>query len=113
MGWCLLDLTRVRADARLVAPLRALPAYDFASAENRADLCTRLRAKGFGLAESGGGPILTEHPTGKRLCKGSGLGYGYAQLLRKFDARFPNHKHKWLLGKITRPTPSAPHSPWR
>ena len=68
--------TPVRADERLVASLRALLADDFAYAENWADLFSRLRAKGFDLAESGGGLILTEHPSGQRLCKGSELGYG-------------------------------------
>ncbi|MGB8813738.1 MAG: hypothetical protein WCC57_11175, partial [Paracoccaceae bacterium] len=56
------DLTRrqkaktpVRVDERLVAPLRALLADDFAYSKNWADLQTRLRHKGYQLAEAGGG----------------------------------------------------------
>ena len=91
--------TPVRADERLVAPLRALLAYDFADATTWVDLGKRLAAKGYALAEAGGGLILIETRTGQRVCKGSELGYGYAQLLRKFDAPFPNHRHNWMLEK--------------
>lgn len=89
--------TPIRADERLVAPLRALLADDFAYARDWADLQSRLRAKGYRLAEAGGGLILTTHPKGERLCKGSELGYGYSALLRKFNAPFPGHSHTWLL----------------
>ncbi|MEO6300005.1 MAG: hypothetical protein ABIV25_15680 [Paracoccaceae bacterium] len=105
--------TPVRADERLVAPLRALLADDFAFARDWNDLFARLRTKGFRLAESGGGLILLDHSTGERICKGSELGYGYAQLLRKFNAPFPGHAHKWLLGRIQAEiSPSTRHSPW-
>ncbi|EEW26787.1 relaxase family protein [Rhodobacter ferrooxidans] len=92
--------TPVRADERLVAPLRALLADDFAYATDWADLITRLRRKGYALAEAGGGLILQDHASGQRLCKGSELGHGYAQLLRKFDAPFPGHTHQWLLDRV-------------
>ena len=105
--------TPVRADERLVAPLRALLADDFAYAKDWDDLFGRLRTKGFRLAESGGGLILLDHGTGERICKGSELGYGYAQLLRKFEAPFPGHAHKWLLGRAqANINPSTPRSPW-
>ena len=104
--------TPVRADERLVAPLRALLADDFAYARDWNDLFGRLRAKGFRLGESGGGLILLDHATGERICKGSELGHGYAQLLRKFNAPFPGHAHKWLFGRVQAEiTPSAPRSP--
>ena len=92
--------TPVRADERLVAPLRALLAHDFAFAHDWGDLLARLLAKGYRLAESGGGLILLDHATGNRLCKGSELGYGYSQLLRKFDAPFPGHAHSWLIARV-------------
>jgi hypothetical protein len=94
--------TPIRADERLVAPLRALLADDFAYAENWADLSRRLLQKGYRLAESGGGLILINHHNGQRLCKASELGHSYAQLTRKFDTAFPGHAHKML-----------PHSPRR
>jgi hypothetical protein len=92
--------TPVRADERLVAPLRALLAEDFAYAVDWSDLFSRLRVKGFRLAEAGGGLVLLDHATGERLCKGSELGYGYSQLLRKFDAAFPGHAHNWVLNRV-------------
>ncbi len=101
------DLTRrqkvktpVRADETLVAPLRALLADDFAYAQNWADLLRRLSAKGYILAESGGGLVLQEKATGARLCKGSELGYGYAHLMRRFDAPFPGHSHQWAYTRV-------------
>ena len=104
--------TPVRADERLVAPLRALLAEDFAFARDWDDLFKKLRAKGYRLAESGGGLVLQDQSTGQRLCKGSELGYGYAQLLRKFDTPFPGHAHQWLLGRVRdNVSPSVPRSP--
>jgi len=88
----------VRADERLVAPLRALLADDFAYAESWADLQNRLAGKGYSLREAGGGLCL-HHLNGERICKGSELGYGYASLMRKFQRPFPGHHHKWLADK--------------
>lgn len=82
-----------RADERLVAPLRALLADDFAYAENWADLIRRLEAKDYALRESGGGLILTAL-NGDRICKASELGYAYSRLYRKFKTPFPGHSHR-------------------
>jgi hypothetical protein len=97
--------TPIRADERLVAPLRALLADDFAYAQNWSDLTRRLLQKGYRLAESGGGLILLHHLGGERLCKASELGYSYSQLLRKFDAPFPGHAHQLVY----RPSQTSPH----
>ncbi len=96
--------TPVRADERLVAPLRALLADDFAYATSWADLQSRLHRKGYHLAEAGGGLILCEAGSGTRICKGSELGHGYAQLLRKFNAPFPGHSHTWLVDRTLHAT---------
>jgi len=101
--------TSVRADERLVAPLRALLAHDFAYARDWADLANRLKNKGFGLAESGGGLVLVDLVKGERLCKGSELGHSYSQLLRKFDAPFPGHTHRWLLDRVRAEPAANPH----
>ena len=90
----------VRADERLVAPLRALLADDFAYAKDWADLQSRLVRKGYSLHEAGGGLALHDQATGARLCKGSELGYGYASLMRKFKAPFPGHPHAWLFDRV-------------
>jgi hypothetical protein len=100
--------TAVRPDERLVAPLRALLADDFSYALGWADLQARLSRKGYVLAEAGGGLVLQDLKAGKRICKGSDLGYGYAALMRKFNAPFPGHAHTWLFERISPEYPS-PH----
>ena len=92
--------TPVRADERLVAPLRALLADDFAYARNWEDLQARLLAKGYRLAEAGGGLILQSRATSDRLCKASELGYSYSALLRRFDCVFPGHAHSAPLRRL-------------
>lgn len=92
--------TPVRADERLVAPLRALLADDFAYSRNWEDLQKRLLAKGYRLAEAGGGLILQAHDSGHRLCKASELGYSYSALLRRFDCVFPGHAHTAPLRRV-------------
>jgi hypothetical protein len=92
--------TPIRADERLVAPLRALLADDLADALGWDDLQSRLRTKGYRLAEAGGGLILQSHPTGTRLCKASELGFSYSALLRRFDCSFPGHTHTAPLRRV-------------
>ena len=97
--------TPVRADERLVAPLRALLADDLAYARSWADLAARLGHKGFVLVESGGGLILCRSTTGERLCKASELGYSYARLLTQFNSPFPGHAHQATLRRVRRSLP--------
>jgi len=92
--------TAVRPDERLVAPLRALLADDFAFARGWEELQSRLVAKGYHLAESGGGLILQAHESGRKVCKASELGYSYSTLLRRFDCTFPGHSHSAPLRRI-------------
>ena len=99
--------TPVRADERLVAPLRALLAYDFAYAKSWSDLMVRLAHKGFLLVESGGGLIL-KRQSGERLCKASELGYSYSRLLARFDTAFPGHTHDATLRRVRESQPQ----PW-
>jgi hypothetical protein len=100
--------TPVRADERLVAPLRALLADDFAYAKGWQELSERLARKGFLLVESGGG-LLLRRSTGERLCKASELGYSYSRLLSRFDAPFPGHAHDAVLSRVRQW--SATHHP--
>jgi hypothetical protein len=90
----------VRADERLVAPLRALLADDFANATGWDDLQARLVMKGYCLAGSGGGLILLSQDTGLRICKASELGYSYSALLRRFDSIFPGHARSAPVRRI-------------
>ena len=92
--------TTVRVDERLVAPLRALLAHDFAYAHHWDDLQARLQAKGYFLAESGGGLILVSLADNTRICKASELGYSYSALLRRFNISFPGHAHTAPLRRV-------------
>ncbi|MFN3970004.1 MAG: hypothetical protein ACK4L4_01350 [Gemmobacter sp.] len=85
--------TPVRADERLVAPLRALLAEDLAFSTGWNDLSQRLAAKGFVLREAGGGLVLHRLADDARLCKGSELGYSYTALMKRFGRPFPGHRH--------------------
>ena len=90
----------VRADERLVAPLRALLADDFAFSQGWDDLQNRLQLKGYMLREAGAGLALHRHPCGTRVCKASDLGNSYARLMRRFLTPFPNHSHRYLPERI-------------
>ncbi len=90
----------VRADERLVAPLRALLADDLAYATGWDDLQDRLRRKGYAMRAAGGGLALVAYPSGRKLAKASDLGYGYSRLMRRFDAPFPGHGHTYLFERV-------------
>lgn len=89
----------VRPDERLVAPLRALLAEDFAYAVSWSDLQSRLRAKGYALREAGAGLALVRLPENRRVAKASDLGYSYSRLMRRLNAPFPGHSHRYLFTK--------------
>ncbi len=89
----------VRADERLVAPLRARLADDLAHSADWNELQHSLRAKGYELREAGGGLALHRHPSGRRVCKASELGFSYGRLMQRFHAPFPGHSHDWLVGR--------------
>ena len=82
----------VRPDERLVAPLRSLLADDLAYSKSWTDLLGRLRSKGYTLAESGGGLILTDL-LGSRICKASDPGYSYTKLMHRIGRPFPKPVH--------------------
>lgn len=90
----------VRADERLVAPLRARLAPDLADSEGWDDLQARLREKGYVLRPAGGGLALHEFPDDRRICKASELGFSYSRLMRRFRAPFPGHNHTWLAERM-------------
>lgn len=94
----------VRADERLIAPLRARLAYDLADATGWADLNTRLQAKGYVLRAAGGGLALHRWPDDTRICKASELGFSYARLMRRFRDPFPGHTHTWLAERMLNTT---------
>ncbi|WP_185020829.1 hypothetical protein [Histidinibacterium lentulum] len=90
----------VRADERLVAPLRARLAPILAEAPTWTVLLHRLqREEGVTLVEAGGGLAVLSFPDRQRLCKASELGFSYARLMRRIGAPFPGHSHTWLFEK--------------
>ncbi|SFN54171.1 hypothetical protein SAMN04487859_104146 [Roseovarius lutimaris] len=91
----------VRADERLVAPLRARLAGDLAEAGDWQDLQARLRSKGYVLRAAGGGLALHDWPADRRICKASELGFSYSRLMRRFHTPFPGHGHRWLFDRIS------------
>lgn len=104
--------TSGRTEERLLAPIRARVALDFAQATGWGDLQARLAAKGFVLRERGGGLALHRLSDNLRLCKGSEIGAAYADLMRRFNAPFPGHSHRHLVDRILGggpfPQPPAP-----
>ena len=91
--------TAFKPDERLVAPLRALLADDFAYANGWADLSARLHRKGYKVDEAGGG-IAVFRLDGTKVCKGSDLGCSYSKLMKRFNAPFPNHAHGRLQNRV-------------
>lgn len=90
----------VRADERLVAPLRARLAADLAEAFSWSELARRLAGKGYELRPAGGGLALHDRTSGQRLCKASELGFSYSRLMRRLKAPFPGHSHTWLFDRM-------------
>lgn len=90
----------IRADERLLAPLRARLAPEFAAAQNWSELQNRLKRCGYTLQPAGGGLALHIWPDGTRVCKASELGFGYSRLIQRFRAAFPGHAHTWLAERI-------------
>ena len=87
----------VRADERLVAPLRARLAGDLAYATGWDDLDTRLKEKGYVLRAAGGGLALHSWPENQRQCKASELGFSHARLMQRFGHPFPGHPNSAAL----------------
>ena len=101
----------VRADERLVAPLRARIAADLAHARGWEDLGERLAVKGYALRAAGGGLAVHRHPGGQRLCKASELGFSYSRLMRRFGTPFPGHSHTWLFRRMVDETSGGDDAP--
>ena len=98
----------VRADERLVAPLRARLATDLAEAHGWEDLQQRLGQKGYALRAAGGGLALHRIAGDQRICKASELGFSYSRLMRRFCAPLPGHSHKWLFDRMMDAPEDAP-----
>jgi hypothetical protein len=85
--------TRKETDVRLLVALQALLARDMAEARDWVDLAERLRPHGYELRPAGGGVVLYKSSCGTRVCKGSEIGFGYRDLVKRFGAPMPGHPH--------------------
>ena len=84
---------REDTDVRLLAALQALLARDMAEARDWDDLAERLRPHGYELRPTGGGVVLYKSSCGTRVCKGSEIGFGYGDLVKRFGTPMPGHPH--------------------
>lgn len=84
----------------VVHPVRARLEADVKAAASWDDLQRRLRAKGFAMREAGGGLAVHEWPGGRRVCKASEIGHGYAALMRRFGEPFPGHRQRALAERV-------------
>lgn len=88
-----------RPDERLIAPIRALLADDFNYAQGWTDLQKRLRNKGYELREAVGGLAVYRIADNHKCAKASDLGHAYARLIRRFQAPFPGHSHRYMFDR--------------
>ena len=90
----------IRADERLIAPLRARLAPILGRETTWESLQAALRCAGYELRQAGGGLALHSHPDGVRVCKASELGFSYSQLMLRLRAPFPGHTHTHLFERL-------------
>lgn len=97
-------------DEQLLGRLRLLVAEALFSANGWGQMQAALRARGLQYVAAGGGLNLIDPETGEVLCKGSQVGPGYQDLVRRFGAGFPGHPRPGLAALAmasVQPRPSA------
>ena len=83
-------------DEQLLGRLRLLVAEALFAAQDWDQLQLALRQRGLAYVAAGGGLNLTDPETGEALCKGSQVGPGYLDLVRRFGRGFPGHPRPGL-----------------
>lgn len=78
-------------DEQLLGRLRLLVAEALYASSTWGQMQAALRARGLQYIPAGGGLNLIDPETGEVLCKGSQVGPGYQDLVRRFGAGFPGH----------------------
>lgn len=84
---------QIRANQEALWALRKHLARDIAIAQDWTDLQMRLAVHGYTFRPAGGGLALFRIKGNRRICKASAVGPAYRQLVRRFDAEFPGHRH--------------------
>lgn len=96
-------------DELLLGRLRFLVAEALVSAQNWQQMQAALRLRGLAYVAAGGGLNVIDPETGEILCKGSQVGPGYLDLVRRFGTGFPGHPRPGLAYAALggQPSPSA------
>ena len=97
-------------DEQLLGRLRLLVAEALFASNTWGQLQAALRARGLQYIAAGGGLNVIDPETGEVLCKGSQVGPGYQDLVRRFGAGFPGHPRPGVAALAmasVQPRPSA------
>lgn len=97
-------------DEQLLVRLRASVAEALFASQSWGQMQAALHARGLQYIAAGGGLNLIDPETGEVLCKGSQVGPGYQDLVRRFGAGFPDHPRPALAAIAmaqVQPRPSA------
>lgn len=97
-------------DEQLLGRLRLLVAESLVDARTWEQAQAALHLRGLAYIAAGGGLNLIDPETGEVLCKGSQVGPGYMDLVRRFGAGFPGHGRPGLAAMALagiQPKPSA------
>jgi hypothetical protein len=97
-------------DEQLLGRLRLLVAEALVNARSWEQAQAALHLRGLAYIAAGGGLNLIDPETGEVLCKGSQVGPGYLDLVRRFGVGFPGHGRPGLAALAmagVQPKPSA------
>lgn len=83
-------------DEQLLGRLRLLVAEALYASNSWGQMQAALRVRGVQYVPAGGGLNLMDPETGEVLCKGSQVGPGYQDLVRRFGTGFPGHPRPGL-----------------
>lgn len=84
------------SDEQLLGRLRLLVAEALYASHSWGQMQAALRARGLQYVPAGGGLNLIDPETGEVLSKGSQVGPGYQDLVRRFGTGFPGHPRPGL-----------------
>jgi hypothetical protein len=87
-------------DEQLLGRLRLLVAEALFASHSWGQMQAALRARGLQYIPAGGGLNLIDPETGEVLCKGSQVGPGYQDLVRRFSEGFPGHPRPGLTATV-------------